>query len=382
MKRLLSTILVVALVAALAIGCTPSEPPAETTAAPAETTAAPDETTAAPAETTAAPAETTAAPADEAGSITIGLVTDVGGIDDKSFNQGTWEGILRYAADNNLAESAYRYVQSNTDADYLPNLSLFADEELDIIIAPGFLFNDAMTEVAGSYPDQKFMLIDSVVEQPNVASAVFAEHEGSFLVGVAAALKAQEAGKDTVGFLGGMDFPIIQKFEAGFEQGVAAVDPNIKVLVEYAGDFANPAVGATLAAKMYDEGAYVIYHAAGGTGNGVFKEAKGRVTNGGDVWAIGVDKDQYADGVYEDGKSVVLTSMVKRVDLAAYTAAKEVAEGAFSGGVKVFSLSNDGVGIPAENPNLTDEWQKQIEDFKAKVISGEITVGETPKRVQ
>ncbi len=133
---------------------------------------------------------------------------------------------------------------------------------------------------------------------------------------------------------------------------------------------------------MYDAGAYVVYHAAGGTGNGLFKEAKGRVANGEDVWAIGVDKDQYEDGVYEDGKSVVLTSMVKRVDVAAYTLAKEVAEDKFAGGLKVFSLANDGVGIPANNPNLKDDWTKQIEDYKAKIISGEVVVSETPKRVQ
>ncbi len=357
MKKIFSTLLAVLLIASLVIGCAPAEKTDEGNWAIKEDLS-------------------------KLKAVTIGLATDVGGIDDKSFNQGTWEGILNYAHNAKLEESNYRYVQSNTDADYIPNLSLLADEKLDIIIAPGFLFTDSMTETATAYPDQKFAIIDSVVEQPNVASAVFAEHEGSFLVGVAAALKAKEAGKDTVGFLGGMDFPLIQKFEAGFEQGVAAVDPDMRVLVEYAGDFANPPVGATLAAKMYDAGAYVIYHAAGGTGNGLFKEAKGRVANGGDVWAIGVDKDQYADGVYEDGKSVVLTSMVKRVDVAAYMIAKEVAEDKFAGGVKVFALSNDGVGIPAENPNLTDDWTKQIADYKAKIIGGEITVSETPKRVQ
>ncbi|MCK8059751.1 MULTISPECIES: BMP family protein [unclassified Fusibacter] len=346
MKRVLALLLAVMLVASLAIGCTK-------------------------------PAEET-----ETADITIGLVTDVGGIDDKSFNQGTWEGIVRFAEEMNVAEGDYKFVQSATDADYVTNLSTFADDELDIIIAPGFLFGDAMTEVATAYPEQKFLIIDMVVDLPNVASAVFAEHEGSFLVGVAAALKAQDAGKDTVGFIGGMDFDLIQKFEAGFEAGVAAVDPNMTVLIEYAGDFANPPIGQTLAAKMYDEGAYVIYHAAGGTGNGLIKEAKDRVANGEDVWAIGVDKDQYADGIYEGEKSVILTSMMKRVDTAAYKVSEQVVNDAFKGGVMVFSLANDGVGIPAENPNLTDAWVSTINEFASKVKAGEIEVPTLPNRLK
>lgn len=354
MKKVLALFMAVALIAGMAVGC-------------------------------AKPAATETGEATEAkgkAEINVGLVTDIGGIDDKSFNQSTWEGIVRFAKDYQMTEDMYKYVQSKTDADYITNLSTFADEELDLIVAPGFLFTDAMTEVAGKYPNQNLLLIDSVVEAPNVVSAVFAEHEGSYLVGVAAALKAQAAGKDTVGFLGGMDFPLIGKFEAGFEQGVAAVDPNIKVLVEYAGDFANPAIGQTLAAKMYDAGAYVIYHAAGGTGNGMIKEAKDRVQNGQDVWAIGVDKDQFADGVYEGEKSVILTSMMKRVDNAAYAVAEMVNKKEFKGQVMVFSLANDGVGIPQTNPNLTEEWVTKINEFAGKIKSGEIKVDEIPTRLK
>lgn len=316
------------------------------------------------------------------GNITVGLVTDIGGIDDKSFNQGTWEGIVKFADDNGLAEEDYKYIQSESDADYLPNLSTFADSELDLIVAPGFLFFDSMTEVAALYPDQKFLLIDSVVEADNVASAVFAEHEGSFLVGVAAALKAQDAGEDTVAFLGGMDFGLIQKFEAGFEAGVWAVDPTMTVLVDYAGAFNDAQKGQTIAAKFYDQGAYIIYHAAGGTGNGAIKEAKDRVLNGGDVWVIGVDKDQYADGIYEGEKSVILTSMMKRVDVAAYTVAEQVLNEEFTGGTLVFQLSNEGVGIPAENPNLNEDWVTTINEYGAQVIAGDIMVPELPTRLQ
>ena len=140
----------------------------------------------------------------------VGLVTDVGGIDDKSFNQSAWEGIQRFKKDFN---AEIKYLQSETDANYIPNLSTFADEELDIIVAPGFLFEQPLTEVAGKFPNQKFLLIDSVVsDRANVASAVFAANEGSFLVGVAAALKTKEMQKNAVGYNAGMDFSIMREF--------------------------------------------------------------------------------------------------------------------------------------------------------------------------
>lgn len=310
----------------------------------------------------------------------IGLVTDVGGIDDKSFNQGTWEGIVRFSEDTKVDT---KYLQSESDADYVPNLSAFSDEELDIIIAPGFLFADAMLEVAGYFPDQPYLIIDSVVAGDNVASAVFSEQEGSFLVGVAAALKAQEAGMDTVGFIGGMDFDLIQRFESGFEAGVAAIDSEMTVLIEYAGSFSDTQKGQTLAAKMYDQGAYVIYHAAGGTGNGLIKEAKDRRTNGDDVWAIGVDKDQFTDGIYDGDMSAVLTSMMKRVDVAAYNVSEMTLNGEFPGGeVLLFNLANGGVGIPEENPNLSDAIVKTVGEYEAKVVSGEIEVPTLPLRLQ
>lgn len=320
---------------------------------------------------------------EESKELAITLVTDTGGIDDKSFNQTIWEGINKFYMDNSWDLQNARYLQSNTEADYVPNLSSFADEKVDLIVAPGFKFVQAMTEIAANYPEQKFLLIDAVVEAPNVVSAVFSEHEGSFLVGVAAALKAKEAGKDMVGFLGGEDFPLINKFESGFIAGVNAVDPAIKVEIEYAGSFGDIAKGQTLAAKMYDKGCHVIYHAAGGTGNGLFKEAIDRAKNGQDVWACGVDKDQYADGIYEEGKSVVLTSMIKRADVAAYNVAKSVMDGTFEGGkTLLFDLKIDGVGLPSENPNLKPEWIEEINKFAEKIKSGELVVDEVPERIK
>ncbi|MFZ2634810.1 MAG: BMP family ABC transporter substrate-binding protein [Rectinemataceae bacterium] len=314
------------------------------------------------------------------GQFKVGLVTDLGGIDDKSFNQGTWEGIVRFATDNKMAKGTYKYLQSSAEADYVPNLSTFADEGLNLIIAPGFLFEKAMGDVAANYPTRKFLIIDSVVAKPNVASAVFAEHEGSYLVGVAAALKAKADGKNVLGFIGGMQFPLIEKFQAGFEQGVKAVDPSLKILVDYAGDFAAPDKGQALAQKQFNAGAYIIFHAAGGTGNGMIKEAKERSQKGDIRWGIGVDKDQYADGVYGT-KSAVLTSMMKRVDVAAYDVCKLTMDGKFPGGqTNVYSIANKGVGIPDKNPNLSAEIIAKVREFEAQIASGKLKVSEIPAK--
>ncbi len=324
--------------------------------------------------------ETPETPQANNGDFLVGLVTDIGGIDDKSFNQGTWEGIERFAKEFGTDKN---YLQSEKDSDYIPNLSTFADEQASLIVAPGFLFENAMKETAANFPEQKFLIIDAVVEADNVASAVFAEHEGSFLVGVAAALKTKEAGKDTVGYIGGMDFEAIQKFEAGFEAGVWAVDPNMKVVVEYAGAFDNAQAGQALAAKMYDQGAHVIFHAAGGTGNGLIKEAQDRRINGQDVWAIGVDRDQYEDGIYDGDKSAVLTSMIKKVDVAAYEISKLTLDGKFPGGeTYLFDLANEGVGIPAKNPNLSDEIVKAANDYIPQITSGKLEVSPVPSRLK
>ncbi len=309
-------------------------------------------------------------------SFRVGFVTDTGGIDDKSFNQGTWEGVQKYAEENKWKEGRqYKYIQSNEEADYIPNLSAFGDDNYNIVIAAGFLFGDSMTEVAPQYPDTNFTIIDMVVAQPNVASVVFAEEQGSFLVGVAAA-RATKTKK--VGFIGGVDFDLIRKFHAGFAAGVHSVDPTIEVIDQYAGDFGNPGLGQQIASTMYDQGVDVIYHAAGGTGNGAINEAKGRRENGEDVWVIGVDKDQYEDGKMADGKSAVLTSMMKRVDVAAYNMIQAAKDGKFPGGeIIALTLADDGVGIPEENPNLDKAVVKEIEDYKKKIVAGEIKVPAT-----
>ncbi len=323
-----------------------------------------------------------------AAPIRVGLVTDIGGIDDKSFNQGTWDGLRAYGQENGGKEGRdYKYLQSTAEADYVPNLSTFADEKLDLVVAPGFLFTSAMVEVATRYPQQKFLLLDAVAKDragrplANVANAVFAEHEGSFLVGVVAGLKAKADRQGTVGFVGGMQFPLIQKFQAGYEQGVKAVCPECKVLVDYAGEFGNPGKGQALAAKQFGAGAYIVFHAAGGTGNGVIKEAKERAQRGDVRWAIGVDKDQYADGTYGGGKSAVLTSMTKRVDVAAHDVAVMTRDGKFPGGqVLTFALKNHGVGLPAKNPNVPADILARVAEYEARIASGQLQVAEVPAK--
>jgi len=328
----------------------------------------------------------------------IGFITDTGGIDDKSFNQSTWEGVLRFAKDYKLPKANYKYLQSSAEADYVPNISAFADEKTNIIIASGFLFEKAITDVSTNYPTSKFLIIDSVVPKANVVSATFAEHEGSFLVGVATGLKAKSAGKDVVGFLGGMQFALIERFQAGFEQGIQAALPEYKswkrqadmslvadggkftILVDYAGDFAAPDKGQAIAQKQFNKGAYIIFHAAGGTGNGMIKEAKERQQKGEEKWGIGVDKDQYADGLY-GAKSAVLTSMMKRVDNAAYDVCKMTMEGKFPGGkTLVFNVANKGVSLPEKNPNLSDDIVKQVKAFEAKIAAGTLKVSEVPQK--
>ncbi len=310
----------------------------------------------------------------------VDLVTDIGGIDDKSFNQSTWEGIVRFAKDFNLKQGDYKYLQSAAEADYIPNLATFSDEKPDLIVAPGFLFEKSMSDIADKYPNNKYLIIDTVVPKPNVVSAVFAAHEGSYLVGVAAGLKAKADGKNVVGFLGGMQFPLIEAFQAGFEQGVKAVYPDCKILIDYAGDFGAPDKGQAIAQKQFNAGAYIIFHAAGGTGNGMIKEAKERSSKGDIRWAIGVDKDQYNDGVYGD-KSAVLTSMMKRVDQAAYDVAKMTMDGKFPGGqTLVFSVANKGVGLPEKNPNLSADILAKIKEYSDKIASGTIKVSDKPAK--
>ncbi len=315
--------------------------------------------------------------------ITVVMVNDMGSIYDSSFTQNAWSGVVKYAKDKNLPRKNYVHINSPTPNDYIPNISNFADMKFDLIVTPGYYFLDSINVVAQKYPKQKILLIDAISKlNENVSSVTFNSNEGSFLVGVCAALKANEMKLNKVGFLGGIDIKEVNDFEAGFIAGVKSINPNINIVVEYANDFANPSKGQKIAAKMYDKGINIIFNVAGFTGSGLIKEARIRAQRGEKVWVIGVDKDQYKEGIYMKDKSVILTSMMKRLDVVTYDTMLLVETGKFKGGHKIYSLKNDGVGIPKNNPNLKSQWLKIVKKYKDDIINKKIIVPNVPDRIK
>ncbi len=317
---------------------------------------------------------------------TIRLITDATGIDDKSFNAAAWRGILAFYGDtwDNQAGRGklYDVVTCQTQDKYIPNLKQAADEKYGIICVTGFTFADALGEVAPLYPDQKFMIVDvDWVNQPNVLQYVFSEHQGSYLVGVAAALKAQADGiaNPKFGFIGGIPGATITKFEIGYIEGIKSIFPNAQVLDYYANDWGKPELAKAQAKNWYDSGVYAIYSAAGGTGNGTIAQAKEYRSQGKNVWAIGVDSDQYEEGVYADGKSAVLTSMLKSVETATQDALKAIESGSYPSGVVVLDMKANGIGFSERNAELGAENIAKINAVKQDIIDGKITVHATYK---
>jgi basic membrane protein A and related proteins len=320
---------------------------------------------------------------------TVAMVTDVGGVDDKSFNQSAWVGLQAYGEENGLEKGndGFNYLQSQSDADYATNLNTLVRQDFDLIYGIGYMMQEAMTDIAKQQKDSHFAIVDSVVEQPNVASIMFKEQEASFLAGVAAGLATKT---NKIGFIGGMESEVIERFEAGFLAGVKAVNPEAKVDSQYAGAFDKAELGQTISSKMYSSGADIVFHAAGGTGNGLFKEARDLKEKdpSREIWAIGVDSDQTAEGIVEiDGeeKNVVLTSALKRVDNAVVDLTTKAKEGNFPGGeVTTYGLAEDGVGLASLNEDLAnkDEVLAKVEEFKEKIKNGEITVPGTHKELE
>lgn len=312
------------------------------------------------------------APAGEEANFSVAMVTDIGGIDDKSFNQSAWEGLQAFGKEHNIkeGEGGYTYLQSTSDADYTTNLNKLVRSDYSLIFGVGFLMADAMSEIAEQKPDAQFAIIDSVVEKPNVASISFKEHEGSFLTGVVAGLTTKT---NKLGFVGGVEMPLIEKFESGFRAGVKAVNPKATVEVQYAGAFDKADSGKQIASGMFASGVDIIYHASGSTGNGVFSEAKDLKVKDPkrELWVIGVDKDQ----ALEFGSEVTLTSMVKRVDLAVQDVAKRTMDGNFPGGEAIeYGLDVDGVGIAETKDNLSEDVLKAVDEWKQKIINGDVKV--------
>ena len=313
----------------------------------------------------------------------IGVVTDEGGAKDKSFNQSNVETVKAWAEKN--GGKALNPIETKNQSDIAANLQNAAKAS-DVISLAGFYFEKELPKVADSFADKKFIFIDGVVQNKNVASVTFSEHEAGYLAGYAAALQSK-TGK--VGYIGGAKIPAVVKFGVGFVQGAKAAKKDIKVVYNYSGSFNDTNKGKTLAATMYDAGADVIFVAAGGTGSGSIKEAQERATKdlkeSGVVkhWIVGVDKDQYSEGVFKakdkDGKdvekSVILTSAVKRIDVAVANILDAIKAGKFEGGTaKVFTIKEDGVGLPAENPNLSDDIKAKIKTVVEDLKAGKATV--------
>ena len=319
-----------------------------------------------------------AAVAPSGDAVDVGIVFDLGGRGDKSFNDGAYIGAMRAAKEFG---ARVRFVEPGEGSDREAGLRLLAAEKMDIVIGVGFIFTDDLAQLAKEYSNVSFAGVDyaltidaagNVVPPPsNLAALKFREEQGSFLVGALAALVGNSK---KVGFVGGMDTPLIHKFAAGYKAGVKAVCADCEVIAQYAGvapdAFRNPGRGKELALSQYQQGVNVIYHASGSTGLGVFEAARTMKKMG-----IGVDADQY-----KEAPGFVLSSMVKRVDNAVFDVISRVKEKKFTGGVYDFGLAQDGVGYVYDEHNkalIPDAVRARLEQLKGDIVAGKIKVPST-----
>jgi basic membrane protein A len=317
--------------------------------------------------------------------VQVGVAYDVGGRGDQSFNDSAWAGVERAIEDLDVTCLEAKAGVGEDDATREERLRTLADQGYNPIVAIGFIYSPAAAKVAAEYPDVNFGVIDGYSQflvgetpLPNLVDLTFAEHEGSFLVGVAAGLKTET---DHVGFVGGTHGDLIKKFEAGYVAGVHAVNPDIEIDIKYltedpndgATGFENPAGGKTAAEGMYDAGADIVYHAAGKSGLGVFDAVEAA---GEGHWAIGVDSDQYLT-VDAAQQPFILTSMLKRVDTAVFDFVEAVDNGASPSGNVTYDLSSEGVGYSTSGGFL-DDVSDQIDSYADQIKNGEITVPSSP----
>ncbi len=294
------------------------------------------------------------------------MVTDVGGVNDQSFNQSAWEGLQRVEKDFGIKVA---YKESKQDADYAPNMETLTDAGFDLIWGIGFLMGDAIKATAQINPDQKYAIIDFAYgpETPkNVTGVVFQEEQPSFLVGYIAG-KMTKTNK--IGFVGGIKFPLIERFEYGYMAGARMANPKCEVLSQYAESFTDAAKGKAIANNMYQKGADIVFHASGGVGDGVIEAAKEK-----GKWAIGVDKDQ--NFLAPDN---VLTSAMKRVDNAIYDVGRKLKDDQWKGGeTMVYNLSNDGVGIaPTSKKHVPADILAEVDQLVARIKKGDFKVPST-----
>ena len=363
-KRLLSMALSAVMVLSLAAcggqakdsASTKSASKTTSTTSTASTTSAASTSSAAGSASSAKSGSTTTAKSD----LKVGLITDVGGIHDHSFNETSWKGLEKAKTDFGVE---INYLESKTDADYSSNIESFVDEDYDLIVCVGFKLAEATKKAAESHPDKKFAIIDdaSNASLPNVTCLTFKQEQASYLVGYVAGLVTK---KNNVGFVLGMASEMMNKFGYGYLAGVYAANPKATVQQIDANNFADPAIGKTSATTMITNGADVIFHAAGGTGVGVIQACQENK-----ISAIGVDTDQSSLA-----PDTVITSAMKRVDNAVYDSVKQLVEGTLKGGEVVYDLSKGGVDIAPTTKLLSEDVLKKVEEVKAKILSGEIVV--------
>jgi basic membrane protein A len=313
-------------------------------------------------------------------NVKVGMAYDVGGRGDKSFNDLAAAGLDKAKTQFSVQTKELAATQGESEQQKESRLQLLAQQGYNPVVAVGFAYATAVGKVVPQFPKTHFAIVDDdtnctgAAAKPNVSCLLFTENESSFLVGVAAALATKTK---NVGFIGGVNEPLIQKFQAGFQAGVKAINPAIKVQVKYLtqppdfGGFNDPAKGKTAALGMYNNGADVVYHAAGGSGAGLFDAAK--QTN---KLAIGVDSDQYQTAP-ADEKGLILTSALKGVNTAVFDFIQNDINGKFKAGSQRFSLKDNGVGYATSNPKIKP-FEAKINDYKQKIISGQITVPTTP----
>lgn len=303
-------------------------------------------------------------------NISAALVTDSGGVDDKSFNQNGWEGLEDWGQKNHLKKGigGYNYAQSNSDADFTSNINKLIQAKYQTIIGIGYKLQTAITNAAKNNPNTNFVLIDAVAPGKNVASVTYRDNEGAFLAGIAAAKTTKTK---RVGFIGGIRSEVMDRIEAGYRQGVAAIDKSIQVDVKYAESFSKPDVGQALAQAMFNNQVDVIFQGSGGTGNGVFAAAKNVIKHQ-KVWVIGSDRDQEAEGKYGN-KSLTLTSCTKGVKKSVYNLAAAAQKGKFPGG-KTTSYGLKEGGMDLIRGNLNEDTWKVVQDYRNKIIVGDLKV--------
>ena len=300
----------------------------------------------------------------------VGMAFDVGGRGDQSFNDSAAKGLDKAECELGFEVQTAEAQDGEAESAREGRLQQLVDAGYNPVIAVGFAYSSAVGKIAKENPEVNFAIVDDAVEGDNIANLLFAEEQGSFLVGAAAALKTES---DNIGFVGGVETPLIKKFEVGYEAGAKAVNPDIEIQSRYLtqppdfSGFGDPAKGKTAAEGMFDKGADIVYHAAGGSGAGVFEAAKDA-----DAKAIGVDSDQAltADPSVRD---VILTSMLKNIDVAVFSYLQGVADGKVPTGPTVYDLKVDGVGY-SKTGGQVDDIASKLDEYKKQIVDGSITV--------